>query len=288
MKLDLSFYDKKRSLKNSFALGLVGFLAILGSFPFLAVTFYVLMKGFSALDWAFITQLPKPPGEDGGGVGHAILGSFLIVSVASLIGIPWGLSIGIFMSEVKKKTPLFRILRFVLDVLVSVPSIVVGICVYVSVVVYMKAFSGFAGSLALSILMIPIIARSSEEIFKLIPDHIREAGLALGIPRWKVILKILLPGCKGALITGLMLAVARAAGETAPLLFTALSNQYWSADLTKPMASLPVQIYNFAISGFENHQRQAWAGSFVLVMFVMVLNLVTRFILRDKNHGSRN
>lgn len=279
-----SFIDKKRKLKSQLTIAFLLFLALIACFPFLAISGYVLTKGFGALDWAFFTELPKGPGEVGGGMANAIIGSGVMVFMCCLIGIPWGMAAGVYLSEYGEgKTA--KTLRFATDLLTSVPSIVIGIFVYGLIVVY-TGFSSYAGSIALAIILLPIVARSTEEILKLIPNHIREAGLALGVPRWKVIIRILLPGAVGALITGVMLAIARVAGETAPLLFTALGNQFFSQSLDQPMASLPVQIYNFAKSGFPDLERQAWAGALVLVLFVFVINFGTRTVLYLKQRQS--
>lgn len=272
-----SFTDKKRKLKSQLIIGVLLFLALLACFPFLFISGYVLYKGFGSLDLAFFTQLPKGPGETGGGMANAIMGSGVMVFLSCAIGIPWGMAAGVYLSEYGTgKTA--RILRFSTDLLTSVPSIVIGIFTYGLIVVYF-GFSAYAGAFALATIMLPIVARSTEEIMKLIPNHVREAGLALGLPRWKVIMRILVPGCVGALVTGIMLAIARVAGETAPLLFTALGNQFFSDSLNQPTASLPVQIYNFAKSGFPDLERQAWAGALVLVLFVFLINFGTRAFL---------
>lgn len=237
-------------------------------------------EGFFLLDWAFFTQLPKGPGETGGGMANAILGSGVLVFLASLVGIPWGMAVGVYLSEFSfGKTA--KVLRFTVDLLASVPSIVIGIFVY-GLIVVPFGFSAYAGGAALMVIMIPVVARSTEEILKLIPAHIREAGLALGIPRWKVITRIIIPGSKAGVITGIMLAIARIAGETAPLLFTAFGNQFYSRSLNQATASLPVQIYTFAKSGFEDWERQAWAGALVLVFFVLLINLMTRLMMRSR------
>lgn len=272
-----TFTDRKRKLKSQLVIGMLLFLALLACFPFLFISGYVLYKGFGSLDLAFFTQLPKGPGETGGGMANAILGSGVMVFLSCVIGIPWGMAAGIYLSEYGTGTTA-RVLRFSTDLLTSVPSIVIGIFTYGLIVVFF-GFSAWAGAFALATIMLPIVARSTEEIMKLIPNHIREAGLALGLPRWKVIMRVLVPGCVGALVTGVMLAIARVAGETAPLLFTALGNQFFSDSLNQPTASLPVQIYNFAKSGFPDLERQAWAGALVLVLFVFIINFGTRAFL---------
>jgi phosphate transport system permease protein len=267
----------RRRLTNWIMLSAMGLVTVAASIPFFCISWYVIEHGASSLTWAFFTQLPKGPGDLGGGMGNAMLGSLAMLGLAGLIGIPWGLASGIYLSEYGRgRTAQF--LRFSIDLLASTPSIVVGIFVYGVVCVHF-GFSAYAGALALAIIMLPIVARSAEEILKLVPTHYREAGLALGVPRWKVILRVLVPGSIGGLMTGVMLAVARVAGETAPLLFTALGNQFFSHSLAQPTASLPVQIYNFAKSGYVDLERQAWAGALVLVAFVFVLNVLTRWML---------
>lgn len=273
--------DLRRKIKSRLMMFVLMLAAFIAAIPFLFISTYVVYRGATAINWDFFTQLPAGPGEEGGGIGNALLGSLIMVSMATILAVPWGIFCGLYLSEYSH-TKLSVSLSFAIDLMTSVPSIVVGIFVYVMVVLTMGNFSGFAGACALFVIMIPIIVRSTEEILKLVPFHIREAGLALGLPRWKVILRIVLPGVKSSLISGVMLSVARASGETAPLLFTSLANQYWSMNLNEPMAALPVQIYNFAISGFENLERQAWAGSLVLVLFVVMTNLVTRILFSRK------
>ncbi|MEO0335351.1 MAG: phosphate ABC transporter permease PstA [Pseudomonadota bacterium] len=276
-----SFQDKKRRAINFAAMGVVYLLALLASIPFVLVSSYILVKGAGSIDLAFFTQLPKGPGEQGGGMANAIIGTGALVTMACMLGIPWGMATGIYLSEYGHgKTA--NILRFTVDLLTSVPSIIVGIFVY-GLIVSHTGYSSYAGSAALAIIMLPIVARSTEEIMKLIPNSVREAGLALGLPRWKVILRILVPGCLGGLVTGFMLAIARVAGETAPLLFTAFGNNFYSSSLSQPIASLPVQIYNFSKSGFPDLVRQSWAGALVLVGLVFFLNFGTRSLLYMKN-----
>jgi phosphate transport system permease protein len=277
----VSFQDRKRKVTSHAALAVVYFLAFLSAIPFVLVSSYILFKGVGSLDVAFFTELPKGPGETGGGMANAIAGTGVLVTMACLLGIPWGMATGIYLSEYGHgKTA--GVLRFTVDLLTSVPSIIVGIFVY-GLIVTQIGYSSYAGSAALAIIMLPIVARSTEEIMKLIPNSVREAGLALGLPRWKVILRILVPGCLGGLVTGFMLAIARVAGETAPLLFTAFGNNFFSDSLDQPIASLPVQIYSFAKSGFPDLVRQSWAGALVLVGLVFFLNFGTRSLLYWKS-----
>ncbi|MGE0762192.1 MAG: phosphate ABC transporter permease PstA [Bdellovibrionales bacterium] len=276
----LSFQDWQRRWRNNGARLMLLLLSLAAVLPFGFIVWHVLREGAGAINWAFFTQLPRGPGDAGGGMANAILGSVVMVMMSSVIGIPWGMAAGIYLSEYGQGRTA-TILRFTVDLLTSVPSIIVGIFIY-GVVVVRFGFSAYAGALALSVIMLPIVARSTEEILKLMPIHIREAGLALGLPRWKVILKLVVPGSRTALLTGVMLAVARVFGETAPLLFTALGNQYFSRSLAQPTATMPVQIYNLAKSGFPDQEQQAWAGALVLVVLVITINLITRLVLSRK------
>jgi phosphate transport system permease protein len=217
-------------------------------------------------------------------MGNAIAGTLILIGLASAVGIPIGIATGVFLSEYGKSR-LATLLRFATELLAGVPSIIIGIFIYSLLVVPMKRFSALAGGAALAVIMIPTVARTTEELLKLVPVHIREAGLALGIPRWKVTLRIVLRGSMGGILTGVMLGIARVAGETAPLLFTALSSQNWSRGLDQPIASLPVQIYTYAVSPFEAWHQQAWTGALVLVLFVFILNLGTRMILKRQPVG---
>ena len=257
---------------------MIGLSAVIVITPLFLIIRYVFLQGVSSLNLDFFTKLPKPVGELGGGMVHAIVGTLYIVLLGTLIAVPIGIACGIYLSEFRKSR-LAKNLKLTVDLMSGIPSIVIGIFAYLMVVVPLKSFSALAGGVALSIIMLPVIIKTSEEILKLVPNHIREAGLALGLPRWKVILFIILKGSLSSLLTGIILAVSRAAGETAPLLFTAFGNMYLSYDLKKPMATLPVQIYTYAISPFKDWQRQAWAGAFVLVVLILSLNLFARYML---------
>ncbi|MBC7693687.1 MAG: phosphate ABC transporter permease PstA [Methylotenera sp.] len=259
--------------------GLLIGCAILALFPLFSVFLYVCQQGLPGLHVNFFTSLPKPVGEVGGGMANAVLGSLILITLASLIGIPVGIATGVYLSEYGK-TKLSMILRFCTELLAGVPSIIIGIFAYSLFVIPMGRFSSYAGGAALAVIMIPTVARTTEELLKLVPVHIREAGLALGISRWKVTLIIVLRGSLSGIMTGVMLGLARVTGETAPLLFTALGSQYWPRSLDQPIASLPVQIYTYAISPFEEWHQQAWTGALVLVLFVFILNLTTRMILK--------
>lgn len=275
---------KYRKLKNIvFHMSLV-FAACAVIIPLFMVIQYVMIKGFNSLNWDFFTQIPKPVGEVGGGMKHAIIGTFIIVGLAGSFAIPLGIICGAYLSEYGRGK-IAALLRLSTDVLTGIPSIVIGIFAYLLVVVPLKQFSTLAGALALSIIILPVVIRSTEEILKLVPRHIREAGLALGLPRWKMIFFIVIKGSRSGLITGVILAISRAAGETAPLLFTSFGNMYYSTSLTNPIASLPVQIYTYAISPFDDWQRQAWAGALVLIILVLGLNLISRLIMNRQQLG---
>jgi phosphate transport system permease protein len=267
-----------RKLKNYlFSLCVIS-SAILVLIPLFLIVRFVFFQGASALSVSFFTELPKPVGEIGGGMKHAILGTLYIVSLGAIFAVPVGVICGVYLSEFQKSR-LGKNLRLAVDLMSGIPSIVIGIFAYLMIVVPLKSFSALAGGFALSLIMLPTVIKTSEEILKLVPNHIREAGLALGLPRWKVILFIILKGELSNLFTGVILAVSRASGETAPLLFTAFGNMYLSYDLNKPMATLPVQIYTYAISPYKDWQQQAWAGAFILMVIILSMNLFARFIL---------
>lgn len=274
-------YLKYRKFKNFFFHLTLVSSGVLVIFPLLMIVKFIIALGLESLSWDFFIQLPRPVGETGGGMFHAIFGTFYLVGIGALIAVPLGILAGVFISEYKAGK-VTSALKFSIDLLTGVPSIVVGIFAYLLIVAPFKGFSALAGGIALSIIILPTVARSTEEILKLVPIHIREAGLALGLPRWKVIYFIIVRGSKQSLLTGIMLAISRASGETAPLLFTAFGNRHFSADLAAPMASLPVQIYNYAISPFAQWQKQAWAGALVLIIIVFGMNLLIRALV-NKN-----
>lgn len=236
--------------------------------PLLAIFGYLLMKGIGSINWAFLTQTPKPVGESGGGMANAIVGSGIILVLASLIGIPLGVGAGIYLAEFGRNK-FGNMVRFTADVLNGVPSIVVGIAVYGLVVIRQKHFSALAGGIALGIMMIPTVSRATEEMLLMVPRTIREAAWGLGVPNWKTTLSITLKTAQAGVITGVMLAFARAAGETAPLLFTAFGNQFWNLNINQPTAALPLQIFVYAISPFDEWHRQAWAGALVLIVLIV-------------------
>lgn len=269
---------RKRKAKSFIMTFLIGMASGLAVMPLFFVFIFVLRNGFPAFDWAFFTSLPAPMGQTGGGMANALLGSIIMVGMASLIAIPAGVLIGVFLAEYRQdRFP--KVVRFVVDLLMGIPSIVIGLFAYALIVIPMKSFSGWAGAFALFMIMLPPIVKSTEEVLRLVPIAVREAGLALGLSRWRVSLFVVLRGQKSAVMTGVMLAIARAGGETAPLLFTAFGNQFWPKSLSQPMPSLPVQIYNYAISPFPDAHRQAWAGACLLLLVMFIVNLSSRLII---------
>jgi len=243
--------------------------------PLLSVLWLVVSRGLGGLSFSFFTSLPKPVGEIGGGVGNAVVGTLMMVGLASLVGLPIGIGAGVFLAE-KGDGPVGSIVRFVAEILSGVPSIVIGIVAYGLVVIPMRGFSALAGAAALAVLMIPTLARSTEEMVRLVPNSLREASLALGVPAWKTSLRIVLRTALAGITTSALLAIARAAGETAPLLFTALNNQYWNARPDQPTSSLTVQIFNYAISPYEDWHAKAWSAALVLLLLIGALNLLAR------------
>jgi phosphate transport system permease protein len=266
-------------LTNWLVQGACGLATAAAIVPLVSVLVGVIGQGLSCINLSFFTELPKPVGESGGGMGNAMVGSLTLVGVASLIAVPVGVLAGIYLAEFGHGR-FAKLVRFGADVLSGVPSIVVGIFVYTLLVLSMRGFSALAGAVALAILMLPTVMRSTEELLALVPEDLREAALALGVPRWRTILQVILRTALPGIGTGIMLAVARAAGETAPLLFTALNNRFWSARLDQPIASLPVQIFTYAVSPFPDWHRQAWAAALVLMLLVLILNLATRALAR--------
>lgn len=252
--------------------------------PLFLILGHLFSKGFASLNLQFLIELPKPVGETGGGMANAIAGTGVMIAVACGIGLPVGLLGGIYLSEFGRGK-FAHLVRFVTDVLNGTPSIVIGIFVYVLLVLPMRSFSGLAGGVALGVMMIPTVLRAAEEMLKLVPVSLREAALGLGLPYWKMMLRVVLKTARAGIVTGVLLAVARVAGETAPLLFTALGNQFWNLKLTEPMAAIPLQIFVFAISPYEEWQRQAWAGALLLIGFVLTLNVVCRFFIRGPAGG---
>jgi len=253
--------------------------------PLALVLTYVAAQGIAGLNWDFFTQLPKPVGETGGGMANAIVGTLEIVGLASAIGVPVGILAGIYLSEFGNNR-LGKSVRFAADVMSGVPSITVGLFVYGIIVLRTRQFSAWAGAVALAVLMLPTVTRTSEELLRLVPDSLREAALGLGVPRWRATLIVVLRTAAPGIATGVMLAVARVAGETAPLLFTAFGNRFWSASINQPTASLPVQIYTYAVSPYDEWHRQAWTAALVLVVLVLLLNVSARWALHQRVRAS--
>lgn len=273
----------KRKRTNAIALTLsLGAMAF-GVFWLIWILFETIYLGIGGLSLATFTEMTPPPQGEGGGLANALFGSFVMVGLATLVGTPVGILAGVYLAEYGQKTWLGSAVRFINDILLSAPSIVVGLFVYAVVVAKLKSFSGLAGALALALLVIPVVIRTTENMLSLVPNALREAAYALGTPKWKVILTITLKAARAGVITGILLALARVSGETAPLLFTALSNQFWSANLGAPMASLPVTIFKFAMSPYENWQKLAWAGVFLITVGVLLLNILARVLFKNKH-----
>lgn len=272
---------KVRKIKDLVVRGLCVLFTLLALVPLFSVLYYLTVKGIGGVNLAFFTELPKPVGEEGGGMANAIVGTLELVGLACLFGIPPGAMAGIYLAEFQE-SKLSRFVRFSADVLAGVPSITVGVFIYGLFVLTMKRFSMVAGAVALAVLMLPTVTRTTEELMRLVPVQLREAGLGLGLPRWRVTLKIVFRTALPGIVTGIMLAVARVAGETAPLLFTALSNRFWNDGIDQPVASLPVQIYTYAVSPFEDWHRQAWAAALMLVVFILILNVTARLLVRHR------
>jgi phosphate transport system permease protein len=268
---------QRRKTISTVMVALCAAAVILALVPLAAILFYIVQKGFTSLNWNFFTKLPKPVGEVGGGMANAIVGSLELIVLGSLLAVPLGVLAGVYVAEYPK-AKLATAIRFAADVLNGIPSIVVGIFAYGLVVIPMKRFSAIAGGVALAIMMVPVITRTTEELINLIPASLREAGLALGGTRAKVVFSVIVPAALPGIITGVLLAIARVAGETAPLLFTAFNNSFWTNRLDQPIASLTVQIWTYAISPYDDWHRQAWAGALVLVGMVLIFSLLSRLV----------
>lgn len=271
-----------RNRVNKVALSLSLAAMAFGVFWLIWILWETLRLGIGGLALSTFTQMTPPPNE-AGGILNAIFGSLVMVLIATFVGTPIGIMAGIYLAEYNPKGWLSQVTRFVNDILLSAPSIVIGLFVYAVIVAQMKSFSGIAGSIALALIVIPVVIRTTENMLQLIPPGLREAAYALGTPKWKVISHITLRAARAGVVTGVLLAVARISGETAPLLFTALNNQFWTADVTQPMASLPVTIFKFAMSPYENWQHLAWAGVFLITVAVLALNILARVLTRTKH-----
>ncbi len=273
---------RARKRTNAVALALALAAMAFGVFWLVWILVETVRLGIGGIALATFTEMTPPPQAETGGLANAIYGSALMVGLATAIGTPVGILAGIYLAEYGQKTWLGATTRFINDILLSAPSIVVGLFIYAAVVARFKSFSGWAGVLALALIVIPVVIRTTENMLSLIPNALREAAYALGTPKWKVIMMITLKAARAGVVTGVLLALARIAGETAPLLFTALSNQFWTSKLSEPMASLPVTIFKFAMSPYENWQKLAWAGVFLITMGVLALNILARVLFRNR------
>lgn len=277
---DTALFNYRRAV-DRIVRGLCVLAAIVALIPLFSVLYYVASRGIAGLSWEFFTELPKPVGEKHGGAANAIVGTLELVGLACLFGIPPGVLAGVYLAEFGKQR-FGRIVRFAADVMSGVPSVTIGIFVYGLIVLRTKQFSAYAGGLALAIIMLPTVTRTTEELLRLVPEALREAALGLGVPKWRTTLSVMLRTAAPGVATGIMLAVARVAGETAPLLFTSFSNRFWSSSLNEPTASLPVQIFTYAVSPYEDWHQQAWAAALVLVTLVLSLNVLARILVRNR------
>ena len=281
IKLESALYKKRKSA-NAIGLALSMAAMALGLVVLLWILFVLLSKGLAAVDWNMFTRDTPAPGSEGGGLRNAIVGSLMMLGLTVLVSTPVGILAGIYLAEYGDESKTAELTRFVTDIMLSAPSIVLGLFVYAIVVAPMGHFSGFAGSLALSLIAIPVVVRTTENMLRLVPGSLREAAAALGAPRWKVSLMITLRAAKSGVITGLLLAIARVSGVTAPLLFTALNNQFFSTNMSQPMANLPVVIFQFAMSPYENWNSLAWGGAIIITFGVLCLNILVRTLFRKK------
>jgi phosphate transport system permease protein len=284
MKFNQQIYTSRRR-SNAIGLTLSMGAMVLGLVVLLWILSVLFANGFAALDWNMFTQSTPAPGSEGGGLANAIVGSLMMVGFAVLVSTPIGVFAGVYLAEYGDQSKTAELTRFVTDIMLSAPSIVLGLFVYAIAVATVGNFSGWAGSLALSLIAVPVVVRTTENMMRLVPGSLREAAFALGAPRWKVATLVTLRAAKSGVMTGLLLAVARMSGETAPLLFTALNNQFFSTDMGAPMANLPVVIFQFALSPYENWIRLAWGGALLITLSVLVLNIVARVFLREKAPG---
>ena len=279
--MDQKLY-RKRVRTNRIGLTLSMMAMALGLFVLLWILSVLFINGFAALDWNMFTQSTPAPGTEGGGLANAIVGSLLMVGFATLVSTPIGILAGVYLAEYGDQSKTAEVTRFVTDIMLSAPSIVLGLFVYAILVAQVKHFSGWAGMIALSLIAIPVVLRTTENMLRLVPGSLREAAFALGAPRWKVATMVTLRAAKSGVVTGLLLAIARISGETAPLLFTALNNQFFSMNMNAPMSNMPVVIFQFAMSPYENWVRLAWGGALLITLSVLVLNIVARVFFRDK------
>jgi phosphate transport system permease protein len=279
-------YATSRKIVSRMAEAMCAVAVLLALLPLAFILFYVLKEGIGALNLAFFTQMPKPVGEAGGGMANAIVGTLILIGLAAVFAVPVGVICGIHLAEYPT-TRFSSIVRFAADVLNGVPSIVIGIFAYGLVVLPVKRFSAIAGGVALGILMIPIVVRTTEELLRLVPNSLREGALALGATRSRAVFTVVVPAALPGILTGILVALARVAGETAPLLFTSFNNRFWSLNVGQPMASLTVQVFTYAISPYDDWHRQAWAGAFLLVAMILTLSLIARFAVRRLERMNR-
>ncbi len=275
----------RRRAVNLLMLGLTAVCAVVTLSALAFILGYLVYKGGSSVNVAFFTRLPAPVGEAGGGMANALIGSAKLLLLAAIIGIPLGIMTGVYIAEYARPAAAFA-LRYVTDLLNGVPSIVIGIVAYTLVVLPMRQFSTLAGGVALGVMLVPIVVRGTEEFLRAVPGSLREASLALGAPRWVTVTRVVLPAASRGILTAVMLGLARVAGETAPLLFTALNNRFWSPGWTEPTASLPVMIFTYAIAPYEDWHRQAWAAALVLLLFVLMANIAARLLIRKPGAGA--
>jgi len=281
VNMDQGLYRRRR-MANAWGMATSMAAMALGITVLMWILVVLFTNGFAALDWNMLTKDTPAPGTDGGGLRNAIVGSLMMVGLSVLVATPIGILAGIYLTEYGDHSKTAELTRFVTDIMLSAPSIVVGLFVYAIAVATLGGFSGYAGSLALALIAVPVVMRTTENMLRLVPGSLREAAFALGAPRWKVSLSVTLRAAKSGVITGLLLAVARISGETAPLLFTALNNQFFSTDMTKPMANLPVVIYQFAMSPYDNWIHLAWGGALLVTLAVLLLNIMARVFFREK------
>jgi phosphate transport system permease protein len=272
---------RRRHLVSGAMIGLTYLCAVLATLPLLLILWHLIAKGASSISLAFFTHMPRPVGEPGGGMANAIVGTLILIGIASAIGLPVGIGAGLYLAE-KKATPLAHTVRFLADVLNGLPSIVMGIFAWQILVRPIGHFSALAGGVALGAMMIPLVTRTTEEMLLIVPTSLREAALALGYPKWRTSISVVLRTALAGIVTGALVAVARIAGETAPLLFTALGNQFWSTSFREPIAALPLQIFTYATNAYEELHMLAWAGALVLISIVLVISLAARFATRSR------
>ena len=276
----------RRRIVNAFNLTMAVLMTAFGVFWLVWILWTTLHYGIGAIHFSLFTQDTPPPGSAGGGLRNAFVGSLMLLGLALLIGAPVGVLAGTWLAEFAERRKLGSVVRFLNDILLSAPSIVIGLFTYAIVVDRSGHFSAFAGGVALALILIPVVVRTTDEMLRLVPGALREAAIALGTPYWKLVMRITWKAAASGILTGVLLGVARISGETAPLLFTALNNQFWSTDLARPMANLPVVIFQFAMSPYANWQKMAWAGAFVAVAFILLLNVFSRLLIRRSTHQS--